>query len=74
MARLSGEEKQQVEAGALAFVQELQDASPGILAQGAAALGEAQPDPAFLQRYTENLGNWQPRKFSDAVQSLLEGG
>ena len=54
MAKLSGEEKHQVEAGARAFVQELQKASPSILVQGAAALGEAQPDPAFLQCYTEN--------------------
>jgi hypothetical protein len=72
MAELSGEEKHQVEAGARAFVQELQKASPGILIQGVAALGNPEPDPAFLQHYTENLGQLATAKFSDAFQSLLE--
>jgi hypothetical protein len=70
MAKLSGEEQRQVEAGALAFVQELHKTAPGILVEGAATFGNA--DAAFLQQYTESLGQLATTKFSAAVQSLLE--
>ena len=72
MAELSGEEQRQVEAGALEFVQELQDAAPGLLVEGVAVLKGSHTDAGFLGRYTESLGQLATTNFSDAVQSLLE--
>ncbi len=56
MAELSGEEQRLVEAGALAFVQELQETAPGLLVEGEAVLKGSHADAAFLGRYTESLG------------------
>ena len=72
MAELSGEEQRLVEAGALAFVQELQETAPGLLVEGEAVLKGSHADAAFLGRYTESLGQLATTNFSDAVQSLLE--
>lgn len=72
MAQLSSEEQRQVEVGAQAFIRELQKAAPGILTEGEKVLKAPSTDPAFLGRYTQNLGQLATTKFSDAVQSLLE--
>ncbi len=66
MAGLTGEEQRQVEAGALAFVQELQKSEPELMGK------VPQDDAAFLGEYTKSLGQLATTKFSDAVQSLLE--
>jgi hypothetical protein len=72
MAGLSAAEQQQVEAGALAFVQQLQKTAPNML-EGVSLSGESAPaDAAFLGQYTETLGQLATTSFSDALQSLLE--
>ena len=73
MADLSHEEQLQIEAGAQAFVQELQRASPGLLVEGAAVPGKAaHVDAVFLEHYTKSVGQLATAHFSDAVQGLLE--
>jgi hypothetical protein len=73
MANLSDEERLQLEAGARAFVQELQKTSPQLLVKSDTVQGkDAGEDAALLERYTESLGRLATAKFPDAVQSLLE--
>lgn len=72
MAELSLPEQREVEAGARQFVWELDKSAPGVLADGAAALGRGLADPDFLRRYTATLGEVASTKFSDALQRLLE--
>jgi hypothetical protein len=72
MAELSAAERQQVAAGALAFVQELQKTAPGML-EGASASGASdRADAGFLGQYTETLGQLATTSFSEALQSLVE--
>jgi hypothetical protein len=73
MVNLSAEEQRQVEAGALAFVEEFRKTAPESLTMGAAPSGSVSPaDVAFLQQYTDSLGQLATTRFSDSLQVLLE--
>jgi hypothetical protein len=72
MAELSATEREQVAAGASAFVRELQKTAPGMLEDAAASGVSAGAGAAFLGQYTETIGELATTSFSDALQSLLE--
>jgi len=57
MAELSGEDQRKIEAGAQAFMHELQETAPGILREGAAAARDASKADASIYAERRAVGD-----------------